>query len=75
MSSVPTLAELAQHEIFERIAESDDAWAQVVQARKDKKKRDLQKVEEDVQSLNRALENKKNEMKKLRAEMKGMEQC
>lgn len=50
MSSVPTLAELAQHEVFERIAESDDTWAQVVQARKEKKKRDLHAAEEEVQS-------------------------
>ena len=72
MSSVPALAELAQHEVFEQIAESDDTWAQVVQARKEKKKRDLHAAEEEVQSLNRALDNKKNEMKKLKAEIKGV---
>ena len=75
MSSVPSLAELAQHEIFQQIAESEDAWGKVVQARKEKKKRDLHAAEEEVQSLNRALEDKKNEMKKLKAEIKGMEQC
>ena len=50
MSSVPSLAELAQHEIFEQIAESEDTWGKVVQARKEKKKRDLHAAEEEVQS-------------------------
>ena len=75
MSSVPSLAELAQHDIFERIADSEDTWAQVVQARKEKKKRDLQKAEEEVESLNRKLEDEKKQVKKLKAEIKGMEQC
>lgn len=64
--SVPSLAEIAQQPILEEIAESDDGWQKVVIARKEKKKRELQQAETAMELLKQALDQKREQVKKLK---------